>query len=132
VVLLLIVALVVAVLLGVVVLIGGGVELLPLRAVGDEVGGVTTLKAVPRRSRPLHAELVQGAKLSHQQGDLVIWMLSYYSSKAATKEDKTNSKADEIVVLVGLASWPPIRALVIKALLVCEVSWLGQPFLYSL
>jgi hypothetical protein len=34
-------------------------------------------------------------------------MLSYYSSKVATKEDKTNSKADEIVVLVGLASWPP-------------------------
>jgi hypothetical protein len=45
-------------------------------------------------------------------------MLSYCSLEAATKEDKANSKADEAVVLVGLASWPPIRALVIKALLV--------------
>jgi hypothetical protein len=34
-------------------------------------------------------------------------MLSYYSSEAADKEDKTNFKTDEIVVLVGLASWPP-------------------------
>jgi hypothetical protein len=33
--------------IGVVVLVGG-VELLPLGAVGDEVGGVTTLKATPR------------------------------------------------------------------------------------
>jgi hypothetical protein len=32
-------------------------------------------------------------------------MLSYYSSEAAHKEDKINSKADESVVLVGLASW---------------------------
>jgi hypothetical protein len=31
-------------------------------------------------------------------------MLSYCSSEAATKEDKTNSKADETVVLMGLAS----------------------------
>jgi hypothetical protein len=30
-------------------------------------------------------------------------MLSYYSAEAAAKEDKANSKADEIV-LVGLAS----------------------------
>jgi hypothetical protein len=49
-------------------------------------------------------------------------MLSYYASETATKEDKTNSKADEIVVLVGLASWPPTRALVIKALLEKEAS----------
>jgi hypothetical protein len=35
-----------AVLVGVVILVGG-VELLPLRAVGDEVGGVTTLEAAP-------------------------------------------------------------------------------------
>jgi hypothetical protein len=32
----------------VVVLLVGGVELLPLGAVGDEVGGVTALKAAPR------------------------------------------------------------------------------------
>jgi hypothetical protein len=49
-------------------------------------------------------------------------MLSYYSSKAAHKEDKANSKADESVVLVGLATWPPTRVLVIKVLLVREAS----------
>jgi hypothetical protein len=46
-VLFLVVALAVVVLVVVVVLIGG-VELLPLEAVGDEVGGVATLKAAPR------------------------------------------------------------------------------------
>jgi hypothetical protein len=44
--------------LGVVVLVGGGVKLLPLRAVGDEVGGVTALKATTRRSPPLLTKLV--------------------------------------------------------------------------
>jgi hypothetical protein len=34
-------------------------------------------------------------------------MLSCYSLEAAAKEDKVNSKADESVVLVGLATWPP-------------------------
>jgi hypothetical protein len=43
-------------------------------------------------------------------------MLSYYSSKVVAKEDRANSKADDTVVLVGLASWSPTRALVIKAL----------------
>jgi hypothetical protein len=57
-------------------------------------------------------------------------MLSYCSSEAATKEDKANSKADE-TVLVALASWLPTWALVIKALLVKEASWFGQPFLSS-
>jgi hypothetical protein len=33
-------------------------------------------------------------------------MLSYCSSETAHKEDKTNSKVDESVVLVGLATWP--------------------------
>jgi hypothetical protein len=47
-------------------------------------------------------------------------VLSYFSSEVAAKEDKANSKADETVVLVGLASWPPTRALVIKDLLVRE------------
>jgi hypothetical protein len=55
VVLLPVVALAVVVPLCVVILVGGGVELLPLRAVGDEVGGVTTLDASPRRSPPLLA-----------------------------------------------------------------------------
>jgi hypothetical protein len=44
-VLLLLVTLTVVVLVGVVILVGG-VELLPLGAVGDEVGGVTALEAV--------------------------------------------------------------------------------------
>jgi hypothetical protein len=44
-------------------------------------------------------------------------MLSYCSSEGAAKEDRTNSKADE-TVLVWLASWPATRALVMKVLLV--------------
>jgi hypothetical protein len=49
-------------------------------------------------------------------------MLSYCSLEAAHKEDKTNYKADESVVLVGLATCPPTRAPVIKALLKKEAS----------
>jgi hypothetical protein len=63
-VLLLVVALAVVVPLDVVVLIGGGGELLPLGAVGDEVGGVAALKAATRLCPPLLTELVQGAELS--------------------------------------------------------------------
>jgi hypothetical protein len=70
---LLIIALAVVVPLGVVVLVRGGVEFLPLGAVSDEVGGVTTLEAAPRRSPPLLMEHVQRLELFHQQGDLVIW-----------------------------------------------------------
>jgi hypothetical protein len=40
---------------------------------------------------------------------LLSGMLSYYSLEAAAKEDKTNSKADESVVLVGLVSHPVLR-----------------------
>jgi hypothetical protein len=49
-------------------------------------------------------------------------MLSYCSSEAAHKEDKANLKADELVVLVELATWPPTRAPVIKVLLKKEAS----------
>jgi hypothetical protein len=56
-----------------VVILVGGVDLLPLGIVGDEVGGVTALEAAPRWSPPLFAELVQGSELSHQQGDLIVW-----------------------------------------------------------
>jgi type IV secretory pathway TrbL component len=121
VVLLLVVALAVVVPLGVVILVGGGVELLPLGAVGDEVGGITALQ-------PLGDLLLSLRNMCRAQNFLASKvissseMLSYCSSEAAAKEDKTNSKADEIVVLVGLASWPPTRALVIKALLVREAS----------
>jgi hypothetical protein len=71
-VLLLVIALSVVIPLGVVVLVGGGVELLSLGAVGDEVGGVTALEAAPRRSPPLLVEHVQSSKLSHQHGDLIV------------------------------------------------------------
>jgi hypothetical protein len=73
VVLLLVVALAVVISLDVVILIGGGIELLPLGVVGDEVGSVTALEAAPRRSPPLLVELVQGAELSRQQDNLIIW-----------------------------------------------------------
>jgi hypothetical protein len=72
VVLLLVIALAVVVSLGVVLLVGRGVELLPLGAVGDDVGGITALEAAPRRSPPLLAEPVQSVKLPRQQGNLVI------------------------------------------------------------
>jgi hypothetical protein len=52
---------------------------------------------------------------------LSLGMLSYFSSEATVKEDNTNSKSDETVV-VALASWPPTQVLVIKALLVKEAS----------
>jgi hypothetical protein len=57
-VLLLALALVAGVIPVVVVVLVGGVKLLPLGAVGDEVGGVATLEAAPRRSLPLIAEPV--------------------------------------------------------------------------
>jgi hypothetical protein len=53
-------------------------------------------------------------------------MLSYCSSEAVAKEDKANSKAYE-TMMVELALWPPTQALVTKALLVREASWLGWP-----
>jgi hypothetical protein len=57
------------------------------------VGGVTALEAAPCKARNF---LLSRAISSSR-------MLSYCSSEAAGKEDKANSKADEIVV-VGLAS----------------------------
>jgi hypothetical protein len=65
-VLLLALDLVAGVVLVVVVVLVGGVKLLPLRAVGDEVGGVATLEAAPRRPPPLLAEPVQSSELSCQ------------------------------------------------------------------
>jgi hypothetical protein len=56
----------------VIVLLFEGVKLLPLGAVGDEVGGVTALEAAPRSPPPLLAEPVQSSELSHQQGDLIV------------------------------------------------------------
>jgi hypothetical protein len=56
----------------VVVVFEGGVELLPLGAVDNEVGGVAALEAAPSVIRPLLEELVQGTELSHRQVDLII------------------------------------------------------------
>jgi hypothetical protein len=63
-VLLLTFALVVGIVPVVVVVLVGGVKLLSLGAVSDEVGGVTALEAAPRLSPPLLAKPVQGAELS--------------------------------------------------------------------
>jgi hypothetical protein len=56
----------------VVVAFVGGVELLPLGTIDDEVGGVVALKAAPRRHPPLLAKSVQHAELPRQQGDLIV------------------------------------------------------------
>jgi hypothetical protein len=71
-VLLLTLALVAGVVPVVIVVLVGGVELLPLVPVGDEVGGVAALEAAPRRSPPLLTKPVQSSELSHQQSDLVV------------------------------------------------------------
>jgi hypothetical protein len=72
VVLLLALTLVAGVIPVVVVVLVGGVKLLPLGEVGDEVGGVATLEAAPRRPPPLLVEPAQSSELNRQQGDLVI------------------------------------------------------------
>jgi hypothetical protein len=56
----------------VVIVLVGGVKLLPLGAVGDEVGGVATFEAAPRRPPPLLVESVQSAERPCQQGDLIV------------------------------------------------------------
>jgi hypothetical protein len=125
-VLLLVVAFVVVVVpVGVVVLVGG-VQLLPLEAVGDEVGGVTALKAALGDHLLFLQNLCKAWNFLASKAISSSWMLPYCSSEAIAKEDRVNSKADEIV-LVGSASWPPTWALVIKTLLVREASWLGRP-----
>jgi hypothetical protein len=71
-VLLLALALVAGVVPVVVVVLVGGVELLPLGAVSDEVDGVAALEAASRRPPPLLAKSVQHAELPRQQGDLIV------------------------------------------------------------
>jgi hypothetical protein len=128
-VLLLALALVTGVVLVVVVVLIGGIELLPLGAVDDEV------VVSPHSKQPLGDLLLSLRNLCNVRNFLTSrailssGMLSYCSSEAAAKEDKANSKTDESVVLVELASWPPTRVLVTKALLVRKASWLVWPFL---
>jgi hypothetical protein len=104
----------------VVAVLVGAVEFLSLGAVDDEVGGVAALKAATRWSPPLFVKLVQCMKLPRQQGDLVIGDALILLIRSCDKKNKVNFKADETVVLVRLASWPPTQALVIKALLIRE------------
>jgi hypothetical protein len=107
----------------------GGVELLPL--------GQSVMKWVVslHSKQPLEDLLLLLQNLCKAQNFLTSraisssGMLSYCSSEAAHKVDKANSKADESVVLVGLATWPPTWAPVIKALLEKKASWLGRSFL---
>jgi hypothetical protein len=106
----------------VVVVLVGGVELLPLGTVGDKVGGVAALKAVPKRPPLSLRNLCKAQNFLASRAILSSGMLLYCSSEATHKEDKANSKADEAVVLVGLATWPPTRAPVIKTLLEKEAS----------
>jgi hypothetical protein len=91
-VLLLVITLAVVILLGVVVLIGRGVELLPLGTVSDEVGGVFTLEAVPRRSPPLLAELCKAWNFIASKTISSYRMLLCCSSEAADKTDKQTPK----------------------------------------
>jgi hypothetical protein len=78
----------------VVLVLVGGVGLLPLRAVGDEVGGVAALEAAPRRPPPLLAEPVQRAKLPRQQDDLVVGDALVLLIKSCTqgRQDKLQSR----------------------------------------
>jgi hypothetical protein len=71
-VLLLALALVTGVVPVVIVILVGGVKLLLLGAVGDEVGGVAALKVAPRWSPPILAEPMQSVELPGQQGNLII------------------------------------------------------------
>jgi hypothetical protein len=90
-----------------VVVLVGGVKLLPLRAVGDEVGGVTELEAAPRRPPPLLQNLYKAQNFLTSRTISSLGMLSYCSSESPHKEEKANFKADESVVLEGVATWPP-------------------------
>jgi hypothetical protein len=104
VVLLLALALVAGVVLVVVVVLVGGVELLPLGAVGDEVGGVAALEAALGDLLLSLRNLWNARNFLASRAISSLGILSYCSSEATHKEDKANSKADESVVLVGLAT----------------------------
>jgi hypothetical protein len=121
-VLLLALALVARVILDVVVVLVGGVKLLPLGAVSDKVGGVTALKAALGDLLLSLRNLCNARNFLASRAISSSGMLSYCSSEAAHKEAKANAKADELVVLVGLVTRPPIRVLVTKVLQVREAS----------
>jgi hypothetical protein len=87
-------ALVAGVILVVAVALVGGVKLLPLGAVGDEVGGVAALEAAPRRPPPLLAETVQSSELPRQQGDLIVGdaLILLIRSCTQEKQNKLQSR----------------------------------------
>jgi hypothetical protein len=96
--LLLVVALVAGVIpVGVVVLVGG-VKLLPQGTINDKVSGVTTLEATPGWSPPLLAEIVQGTELPCQQsnlivGDALVLLIQSYSQR---RQGKLQSRWDSV------------------------------------
>jgi hypothetical protein len=112
---------VIVVVLVVVVILVGDVVLLPLGAVDDEVDGVAALEAAQEFLLLTFQNLCIAQNFLASKAISSLGMLSYCSSEAIAREDKTNSKEGEMV-LVRLASWLPTLALVIKALLVKEES----------
>jgi hypothetical protein len=92
VVLLLVVTHIARVILVCVVVLVGGVDLLLLGVVGDEVGGVATLEAALVSSPPLLVELVH-SELSCQQDILIIWDALVLLIRSCGQKEKANSKA---------------------------------------
>jgi hypothetical protein len=88
-------------LFGVVILVGG-VELLPLGAVDDEVGGIIALEAALGDLLLSLWNLCKVWNFLASRAFSSSGMLLYCSSEAAAKEDRANYKANETVV-VGLA-----------------------------
>jgi hypothetical protein len=86
-VLLLIIALAIVIPVGVVVLVGG-VKLLPLGAVGDEVGGVAALEAASRWYPPPLWNLCKAQNFLASRAISPSGMLSYCSSETTSKEDR--------------------------------------------
>jgi hypothetical protein len=89
-----VVPVVVVVVVVVVIVLVTGIELLPLGAVGDEVSGVAAFEASSMWHPPLLVELVQGPKLSHQQGDLIVEdaLLLFIRSCSQRKQGKLQSR----------------------------------------
>jgi hypothetical protein len=98
-VLLLAIALIAGVIPVVVVVLVGGVKLLPFGTVGDEVGGVTALEAAHRWSPPLLVESVQSVELSLQQGDLVVGDALCYTRFLRPKPDAHHMYAQDQVII---------------------------------
>jgi hypothetical protein len=114
----------VVILIGLFILVGV-VVLLPLRAVDDEVSGVTALEAAPRvlgASPPLLPKHEHRPKFPCKQGNLIIRNALILLIRSCRKRRQSKHSRGGEMLFVGLASWTPTRALVIKALLLKEAS----------